>query len=260
MLLFLLSLFLVALNFSCDSSGTNPPPTPDYRIEGAVIIDPNLEAASNSLRTVVRFEREGKIVATGDIRFGASQLILQPGFGGLDSVYAFSDDSTYQYTNSTQSLVLKDGSTSAGDANFVVADSFSILSVVPANHLILGNGQASLDWDGATNADAYFLAAVLVDSAYSGWGYSINTSLATQGTIPPEAFTLTDGLNPDTGLYNLYVYAVTGNPDSAIASALLPVPLPISYGDNIAERNLAGRFGSVVVTLLDTVRVAQQTQ
>ena len=78
------------------------------------------------------------------------------------------------------------------------------------------------------------------------------------GTIPSDAFVLTDGINPDTGLYNLYVYAISGSPDSALTSTLLPAPMSQELSNNIAATSISGRFGVVVISRTDTVRVAIQ--
>ena len=101
------------------------------------------------------------------------------------------------------------------------------------------------------------MATVKADSAYTGDGYSL-VAVGSNRTIPPEAFLRPGSSEPDTGLYYLYVYAVTGTPDSAAASALLPVPFPLDADDNIVTPNIAGTFGTVVVTMKDTIRVVTE--
>ena len=75
------------------------------------------------------------------------------------------------------------------------------------------------------------------------------------GTIPPGAFLSSDSLTPDTGLFNIYVYAYYGVPDSALTSALLPSYFPFQGADNIDTEFLKGHFGTVTVAAYDTVRV-----
>jgi hypothetical protein len=134
---------------------------------------------------------------------------------------------------------------------------FQITEVVPANHQIEGNGSASVSWTGSARADGYVVAAVKADRAYSGLGYS-NYSLTgvTAATIPPDAFLPPDGGGaPDTGLYNLYVYALTGTPDSSLSHLLLPTPLPSQLTDGDLAETVRGTWGTVVLAAKDTVRV-----
>jgi hypothetical protein len=99
------------------------------------------------------------------------------------------------------------------------------------------------------------MAAVLADSAYRKYGYSEYLPvIGTSGTLPAEAFSVSPGPNMDTGLYNIYVYAITGVPDSALTASLLPVPLPLQFADNINTGDIFGRIGTIQVTLIDTVR------
>jgi hypothetical protein len=244
----------------CDGGGTAPNLTANYTIDGALVIDPNLDSLGTGARVAVHLRRENSIFQSGDISFGQRQLSFRPAYYGLDSVYTATSDATMEYPNTTQTLDINDTTKDVAAIAIPVADTLSILEIVPFNRLVQGNDQVSVDWDGANLAQRYFLATVLADSAYTGYGTSYLTSLATQGTIPPDAFLIPGTDNPDTGLYNIYVYAVTGNPDSAVASALLPVPLPEQLGNNIDTPDIMGRFGTVVVSLYDTVRVVQVTQ
>ena len=61
--------------------------------------------------------------------------------------------------------------------------------------------------------------------------------------------------NPNPGLYDIYVYAISGAPDSVLASELLPTPIPEQFPDNITQSKFNGWVGSVHVLYRDTVRV-----
>ena len=139
-----------------------------------------------------------------------------------------------------------------------VTDTFSITdNFDPPNHLLNGAGQVSLEWTGSINSDAQVMAAVKADRAYSGDGMSLwAINSGTAGTIPTEAFIEQISGNPDTGLYNVYVYSISGVPDSALSARFLPVPLPSQLTDNLEKRDIVGRFGTIMVAAFDTVRVA----
>ncbi len=252
---------LLALGSGCGTSIVDSGEKTDYSIQGAFIIDPNLESnpVSRSSKVAIRFKLDGGVVSTAEITFGGRTLNFECCQHCLDSLHWLANDSTYVHANTERQIILTDGTSFSDTLTAIIPDSFTITNVVPGNHLIQGSGQASLEWSGSTRAEAYVMAAVLADSAYTGYGYSAYTAeLITSGTIPPEAFSLSPGPDPDTGLYNLYVYAIAGAPDITLANVLLPVPLPSQLPDNVIERDLVGRLGSVTVTLLDTVRVTQQ--
>jgi len=252
---------LLALGPACDENVITPDDQLDYRVEGVVIADPNLESTlvSRSFKVAARFTRGDAVPDGGEIAFAGNQLTFFSSRFDIDSVYVLANNSTYAYPNSIQTVELTDGSDFADTVTVSVPDSFSIVNIVPANHQLEGLDQLSLEWTGSNRVESYVLAVVLEDSAYTGYGFSLYADeQATSGTIPPEAFSLSDGLNPDTGLYVVYVYAITGAPDTSVANALLPVPLPGQLADNVSGPALTGRFGSVVITAYDTVRVVQQ--
>jgi len=257
----LLAVLLLYVSYGCNDSGVMSEEEDGYHIEGVLIVDPNLESnpLSKSLKIAVRFKRDSDTLSTAEIVFAGSALTFQCCREGVCSAYWLESNLTYEFANSTQQMELGDDAGFADTISVSVPDSFVISNVVPTNRQIQGSEQASLEWTGSTRAETYVMAAVLADSAYNGYGYSLyTTELTTSGTIPPDAFSLSPGPYPDTGLYNLYVYAIAGSPDTALFNALLPVPLPSQLADNVSGINLNGRFGSVVVTLLDTIRVVQQ--
>lgn len=256
-----LALIGILIAIGCSGSGVGPEPIPDYRTDGALVIDPNLDASDTSVQAAVFLDEDQNVSKTGIISWAQRQLTLVSSFAGLDSVHSLVSDSTYEYPNTIQPYLIIDQSVQLVNTAFPVADTFSIVSVVPANHQITGNGQVSLVWTGSRQAEAFVMATVKADEAYTGEGYSLYAAGGNQ-TIPPQAFLKPGTIEPDTGLYNVYVYATTGSPDSVAASALLPAPLPSPVGDpdNIAAKNIAGSFGTVVVTLLDTIRVVTAVQ
>jgi hypothetical protein len=252
---------LLVLVSACDETIITPDDQDDYRVEGVVVSDPNLESTliSKSFKTVARFTQGNAVPDGGQIAFAGDQLTLFSSRYDIDSIYALANNMTYAYTNSNRTVELSDSNDFAHTVIVSVPDSFSIDNIVPANHLLQGLEQLSLEWTGSNRVESYVMAVVLEDSAYTGYGFSLYADeQATSGTIPPDAFSLTDGINPDLGLYVVYLYAITGVPDTLLANALLPVPLPGQLADNVSGPALTGRFGSVVVTAYDTVRVVQQ--
>ncbi len=251
-------LLLAALTIlsGCNSRGTGPTISA-YRLTGAMVVDLDRD----STIVVVRIERNDSIYTGATIKIDNTTLPYADMSLGLDSIYSFVDDTVQGYLNEVLSVILQDSSAFADTLLVQSADSFSILITDPALRLLQPIGNVQLEWTGAANAGGYVLSAVHRDSTYAGWGYSIlaASAQANAGTIPSEAFVLSDGLNPDTGWYHLFVYAMTGSPDSALTSALLPAPLPSQFGDNIAvSDDLTGRFGVLIVSRRDSVRSAVQ--
>jgi len=257
----ILPVLLLVIGSACDQDIVTPDDQLDYRFEGVVIADPNLESTlvSKSFKTVARLTQGDAVPDGGEIAFAGDQLTFFSSRYDIDSVFVLANNSTYAYTNSSQTVELIDSNNLAHAVTVSVPDSFSIDNIVPANHLLQGLEQLSVEWTGSNGVESYVLAVVLEDSAYTGYGFSqYADEQATSGTIPPDAFSLSDGINPDLGLYVVYVYAITGVPDTTLANALLPVPLPGQLADNVSGPALTGRFGSVVVTAYDTVRVVLQ--
>ncbi|MCP4685675.1 MAG: hypothetical protein GY867_09540 [bacterium] len=239
----------------CDSAGVNTQVASSYRVEGGLVLDLNLDSTFVS----VGFERNDTLLVGAAVWYGIDSLRFNDPQVCVCNAYSACTDSVLRYAAASPNLIVKDDDRFQDTLSRVVVDTFSITNLVPGNHLIQGNDQVSLEWGGATNADAYVLAAVKTSKAYTGEGYSLYTPLAsTAGTIPPDAFLIEGTNEADTGLYNIYVYALNGAPDSALTAYKLPVPLPHQISDDVSERPLTGRLGSVMVALRDTVRVAQQ--
>jgi hypothetical protein len=246
---------LLAVLTGCDSASVDSQFISSYRAEGGLVLDQNSDSAYVS----VRFERNDTLLVAAALWYGDDSLTFNNPRVCICNAFSACHDSLMRYAGSTERLVMTDEDRFVDTVTRTAVDTFSITNFVPANHLIQGNGQVSLEWGPSANADAYVMAAVKADEVYSNEGYSLYAPLAaTAGTIPPDAF-LIEGTNQvDTGLYNVYVYALNGSPDSALTAYQLPVPLPDQLSDDIDERYLSGRFGSVIVSRKDTVRVAQQ--
>jgi hypothetical protein len=251
--LFLLA--ALALSTGCNSRGVGPT-TEKYHVSGAMVVD--LDRDSTFI--AVRVQRNDSIFTSATVRVNNRALAYADLSLGLDSVYTFVTDTVQSYLNAAIPFIVQDADSFADTTLIQSADSFSIQITNPALRLLQPIGNVQVEWTGAAGSGGYILAAVHRDSAYIGWGYSILAASvqANAGTIPSAAFVLTDGLNPDTGWYHVFVYAMTGSPDSAISSALLPAPMPNQFVDNIAKKELGGNFGVLIVSRRDSVRSAVQ--
>ena len=251
----LLALSLAA-GFGCNGVLTDiePGSTFTYNLTGALIQDPNIDSS----RVIVKLKRDDADHVIAKMSFGVDVLLFSPLKYGFDSVFSRSVSRTSGYSATQMNLIMDDSPFLTDTAFVAVVGSFSIVSetVVPFSRLILATGSASYDWFVSANADGYIMVAVKADSAYKGQGFSSvpNVNLLS-GTIPADAFVLPGLSDPDTGLYNLYVYSISGSPDSAMTALLLPTPLPKQYADNITDGKFTGHFGSIEVSLLDTIRV-----
>ncbi len=256
---FLLGLIVsITLIAACN---TNPERStnPDLFFGGLVVVDPNLELSPSdrSAKIVARLSTADSAVSDATIIFGNDTLTYSELSYNLSSVYSFENNDTYNWTSKSFALSLQYNGTI--ELDIPVADSFSITNVVPGNHQVQALEQVSIEWSGSDSADSYIVATVLVDSAYTGYGYSaFSIDAGRAATFPPEAFAMGDGETPEVGLYYIAVYAITGSPDSLAAQHLLPVPLPSIYNITDFSDNVAGFFGSITVTLFDTIRVSVQ--
>lgn len=246
--------------FGCNSNPNADNLTGDFRLDAVLVVD----LQRDTVMLAVDLRRDGEKVTTAAMAMGGKTLTFNAGSFAVDSVYSLQDDSANTYLGQTFSVIVSDSGRSIDTVVFAVPDTFYIPYdgiTLPANHLLQGGGNVTLGWTGSTGSNGYILAAVLSDTAYTGWGYSLinDPNAGTGGTIPGDAFILSNGVTTDTGLYDIYVYAINNSPDSALSDLLLPVQLPDVLADNISGPQLSGRFGSVVVSARDTVRVVSQT-
>lgn len=232
--------------------------TYNYQIQAVLVKDVNTSITRpDTTLLALELKREDTILTTAVVTFGGDTLVYGKDGFPVDSVYSFDSNPAHMMPTGIYYAIFRDSSRATDTAYMVVTDTFSIAVVVPTNRISNGGDQVSLQWTSAAGIEGYVIAAVLRDSAYTGYGYSeYVTSLTTEDTFPPDAFRLIDPNVADTGWYYLYVYGYTGVPDSVIASALLPVPWPSNLtNENIDKLNLRGQTGSVVVTKKDSVHV-----
>lgn len=242
--------------FGCESApGTgNGIVVDNYFLKGALVIDPNHDS---TLVTAVGL-KNNHVQSSVEIIVKNDTLAYEDTLFVTDSSWYFETDTARHYLPGAIAIKFNDGAFSRSFTQSV-PDTFSITNVSPPNHLIQGNDPASIEWSGKAGYTAFAVAVIKADSAYKGKGWtSYSQTFITAATITPDAFLGSDGLNPDTGLYNLYVFGFVGSPDSTLASAILPVGLPNQLGNNIDQQRFSGRFGVVCVSLMDTIRVVQQ--
>jgi hypothetical protein len=252
-----LALGLVALLLGCNTSPTKSSDENTYRVEGLLVQNLGVDSASYA----ARFGRNDTIITNASIRFAGEQLAYFASYRGILAAYQNWLSPADEHAGTAGYLRVADGSRYTDSVRMNIVGTFVLTdNFYPPNHHIQGmTNYVSLEWTAAEDADGYVVAAVKASRIGTGHGYSARvTSAGVAATIPAEAFldSLTD--LPDTGLYNIYVYAYTGAPDSALSVKLLPVPLPLQVADNVARNSLSGRFGTITVAIKDTVRVLSQ--
>lgn len=248
------AVILLASMFGCNGGigDFEPPPLNDYRLDGVLVKDIN----TGSNRVAILILKDGSMLPGAEVLFGSDTLSFNVGGFPIGGVYSTTVSPVTAIDSGSFVVSMNDPGNFNDTVHTFVADTFAITAVTPFNRIIQGNGSATLEWTTPGGVDGFAVAAVLASEAYTGAGWSVFSSLsAGAGTIVPDAFLSADGLNPDTGLYNLYVYAYSGNPDSVLSASLLPVPFPQQLGDLVARPGFNSRFGTIVVTLVDTVRV-----
>lgn len=240
--------------FGCNSSGPVQPGTIyDYTISVTAIQDPNI----NTSRVLAKVQRDGDDFANANLEFDGDVLNFDTLFYGFDSIYFFIQDTSPAFATGSRAFTISDSTIFDDTVIVAVSDTFRIQTINnPANRIVTPSSQTvTYTWTASASTQNYVMAAVLADSAYRGYGYSEYLSVVgTSGTLPPQAFSVSPSPDLDTGLYNIYVYAVNGVPDSTLTSKLLPVPLPLQFPNNVNTSDMVGRIGTVHITLIDTVR------
>ena len=266
----------------CNGTGAGPGiGGGEYSLTGAMVQDRNTGRTvavarlyhNDTLLVDGQIQIDGASLATGSVVTVADTVISRDSLGDTvryintvgpvaDSTLAFWMTSATIYAGDAVMIATLDTASDFHDTVVVdVVDTFSIVpdGITPQNRIVRANDVVTVDWAGSDNATTYVLAAVPADTAYARDGYVLYPATQTTlGTIPKDAFLHEGTSTLDTGLYCVYVYAISGSPDSALTANLLPTPLPSQLVDNIDHRLLKGRFGSIMVTFLDTVRVKAQ--
>ncbi len=253
-ILSLIALLGLTAQWGCNSAPTSnrPGTLADYEIRATLIQDPNIDSS----RIVAKLLKNGRDYNGATLKFGANVFNFSNLKYGFDSIYYFSQGMTPGYPAGARNLVLDDSPFFTDTVSMTVEGGFSITAVNnPANRILRPGFRVTYTWSGSANAQNYVMAAVLKDSVYRGYGYSeYLPNIGTSGSLPVEAFSVSPSPDMDTGLYYVYVYAVTGVPDSTLTAKLLPVPLPIQFPNNISSADLIGRVGAVQITFRDSVR------
>ena len=246
----LLTAFLAWIVISgCDGSSTSiiPDDSNQYRVEGFLVNDVTFASSYLSLN----FLRNDTLLPTAEIIFNSDTLLYE------NDSYIFSDTAKDLLSPQLYSIDFSDGDSFSDGILTLMVDTFRISSINPDTTIPnVGGTSVQVEWTSTANVEGYILAVVLQDSAYSGSGYSeYVTSLATQATIPPDAFRMSNPNFPDTGWYNIYIYGYTGRPDSALSEKNIPVPLPSQLSDNISHEYLKGHMGSITITRKKSIHV-----
>jgi hypothetical protein len=245
---------LVGSLSGCNTSPTRSGDETQYRVQGLLVQNLNVDSASYA----ARFYRNDTAITNASIRFAGQTMGYYASYRGILGAYQAWVSPADGHAGADGYLRVADGSRFTDSLRLSTVGAFTLTdNFFPPNHQIQGTtNYVSLEWTAAESADGYVVAAVKATRDGTGGGYSAAvTSVGVAATIPAEAFMDPDTDLPDTGLYNIYVYAFNDAPDSALASKFLPVPLPAQTADNVARSKLTGRFGTIMVALKDTVRV-----
>lgn len=252
-----LGLVAVALLLACDGKPVQSLLSlGDFRLEGALVVDHNADITTGLV--AVRVD-DTTAVAEAEVWFNADTTIFVASSFVADSIFVLLVDSANHFAVGDLQVRLNAYERFDREISTLVLEAPSIINVEPPTRLLQGLDPVRVEWTASDNASTYVLAAVSRNPNLDTLGYAAYvTSLTTAATIPPDAFSPSPGPNPDTGWYDLYVYAVTGAPDRILAAAALPTPLPTQLADNINQISFTGRFGTVSVSRHDSIRVVLQ--
>lgn len=245
---------LVSAMLACDSAPNKPSNRTDYQYDLTSVALANRD--QNVSQVAVNLMRDSIPLKSAVIRLGNDTLHLAKPVFASDSLYYLLRDQATTLAGGSFNLSINDSNINTGEFAVTLPDTFSILTVEPPNRIVTGLQSVSVSWSGSDNADGYVLATVRRPFANTGTGYSaFVTSMNTAGTIPPDAFSLSVGPNPDTGWYYIYVYAYSGAIDSSFSHLMLPVPMPDTVSTNIDNDPWFGSIGTAVIARRDSVHV-----
>lgn len=255
-ILLALALLLPAL-LACNSAPSKPSDKNDftYQVRGVAVAEFNRDLGV----VTIGLDRDSVPLSTATIRFDGDTLEYGVPFFTPALLYYGLQDPATSLNGDSLLLTIDDSSYNSNTFFVTVPDTFSILTVNPANRIVTGLQSVSVSWSASSNANGYVLSTVRRPVAYTGTGYSqFVTSLNPAGTLPPGAFSLSPGDSPDTGWYYIYVYAYIGSPDSALTRTLLPAPMPDDMADNVSDDPWFGQVASMIVARRDSVHVVTQ--
>ncbi len=246
----------LSLLVGCESSGPiRPREQADSELRVSLVSNRDL----NLTHSIARVQTEGSTNRNSEVVLDGEVIPYRVFLAPPDSLYYKSFGTFRRYLPGLIDFAFDDTEGNTLDINLPTVDSFSITSIAPGSRIANGNQPVILSWTGATGTTNYVIAAVRRPLKYTGVGYSqFVTSGTTSETLNRAAFYQTDGVNPDTGWYDLYVYAIAASPDSLTTRKILPVPLPDEFGQNIALTNLTGRYGFISIARRDSVLIVIQ--
>lgn len=245
---------LSLVNLGCDGSSNpvDPPSRYDYLISGAIIVDNNDTAVDNdSSHVAIKLSRNSTSIIDAELVFDNNTLIYNLLSNSSELAYTLPNSFTGFLAPQNYALSISDGTAFTDNLTITVPDFSSVIAYNPDSTTTYNpnNGHVTFEWTASLNIDGYVVAAVPVDSAYTGFGYS--AFVTTQGnlaTFPPQAFRTADESGVLPGNYYLYVYGYKGAPDVNLSSTYLPVPFPSQIPDNIDRTRLGGHIGTIVVS------------
>jgi hypothetical protein len=242
--------------FGCKSSGPiKPRDQVDTELRLSIVSDRDV----NQTHSIARVQSNGANSRNAELVLDNEVIPYRVFLAPPDSLFYKTFSNFRRYLPGLLDFSFDDLQGNTLSINVPSVDSFSITSIAPGSRIANGNEPVIISWSGAAGAGNYVIAAVRRPLKYTGVGYSqFVTSGTTSETLNQIAFFQTDGVNPDTGWYDLYVYAIASSPDSVTTRKVLPVPLPDEFGQNIALSHLTGRYGFISVSKRDSVRIAIQ--
>ncbi len=226
-----------------------------YKLKGVTVIDPNRDTTI----VLTTIAKDNVVLKTAKAKLGLDTLAYIPTPFTSDSVYGRMFTVASRYGAGNFQFVFADADILADSEIVVMPGTYTLTNITPPNRTVNGAEDVILDWSGALYAEAYVVSAVQRANRYTGHGFSqYATNGATAATVQRDAFYPTGGVLPDTGWYYVYVYALTGAPDSLLSRTALPVPLPSQLADDIAKTKVSGHLGAVRVLARDSVHVVAQ--
>lgn len=248
---------LVSAMLACDSAPNKPNNRTDHQYDLTGIALASRD--QNLSQVAVDLMRDASPLKSAVIRLGNDTLHWAKPVFATDSLHYLLRDQATTLAGKDLTLSVNDSNINTNAFAVSLPDTFSILTINPPNRIVNGLQSVSVTWSGSGGASGYVLATVRRPFANTGTGYSaFVTSLNTAGTLPPDAFSLSVGPNPDTGWYYIYVYAYSGAIDSSFSHLMLPVPMPDMVADNIDDDPWFGSLGAAVITRRDSVHVVIQ--
>ena len=229
-----------AIMGGCSGQVTGPGHTPNYRVEGILV----LSLATNTARMDLTLTKDSVNFKKAIVTLGST--VLDTNVLGYTKEFAAGVIETTQ----NYQLNIHDSTSLNVDLMISIPGGLRDSVVSPVSKIYRGE-TVHVVWTISTGTDGYILATqpppgAISDSVFSAYFND------TQGSIIPDPFRIND--MAVSGKHTIFVAAFTGAPTQLPAVPFL-IPVANNPADNVSKKILFGRLAGMVVAVPDSIIV-----